>query len=147
MEDIRVCVRSVGDKQVYLCKQRTAAKHRPPRVWLRIRRYKKLQWHTAHANTHNDFVNHALMYSQSQSPVKNIPVNPVQGSKMTSNHPFFFLQRIKTLAPIFKFTSSDNPSDVLQEWNTSRTKNWCKRIHSCSTFQAVFFFLVSPKIF
>lgn len=27
-----VCVRSVGDKQVYLCKQRTAAKHRPPRV-------------------------------------------------------------------------------------------------------------------
>lgn len=64
---VLVCERSFGDKQVYLCKQRTAAKHRPPRVWLRIQLYKKLQWHTAHANTHVQWL------CQSHADVQSIP--------------------------------------------------------------------------
>lgn len=119
-----VCVRSVGDKQVYLCKQRTAAKHRPPRVWLRIQLYKKNLWHTAPAQAKHT---HVQWLCQSHADVQSIPeachkrsgrgacartpgerrANLVGKRRRTSSHP-----ACSSWLLLFEFTSSKSVAEA-----------------------------------
>lgn len=139
-----VCVRSVGDKQVYLCKQRTAAKHRPPRVWLRIQRYKKL------AQTHSH--THVQWLCQSHIDVQSIPeachkhtvtcVNLVRGGeerhRMTSNHSVLQFIRNSSCPRI-----TSPKSEQKNDWRFLRTEIKVKRISDSVSWGSFFFFHLS----
>lgn len=119
------CVRSVGDKQVYLCKQSIAAKRKAPRVWLRIQLYKKIQWHAthAHANTHVQWflsitrwctVNPRGMLWVLGERWKREATDDLKSPKSTTD---------EKLLLVFDFVSSSNLADILRESNTS--------VHQC----------------